>query len=218
MKTLLLLLGIVMMLTEPLRAEIGLGDVLGTAWTIGDKMIGETTITPAYAVTDYTLHVEIYTITNGLPKFFYQYGTFKYHRNLLGNVFFHTSAQIIRGVSIPASDQPFPIDSVDKMNMTCGGYTTNSNEVRYVGSLQVETHKETVWLAQVVSTGLWPDDRPWKVWLKTAGQKCNCSGPHGNCYYWTPATVGKSGSEVVSLGTPNCILAYPFYLASEFYK
>ncbi len=84
----------------------------------------------------------------------------------------------------------------------------------------LETHKEWVWLAKVDQTGLWPDDGPWTVWLKTAGYKtgCNRPPPQADYYFWVPASVSKSGGQLVSLGTPNCILSYPFYLAHEFYK
>ena len=63
-------------------------------------------------------------------------------------------------------------------------------------------------------------DNAWKVWLKTSGQKCDCNGPqnNGDYYFWTSASLSKGGHQIVSLGTPNCILNYPFYLAREFYK
>jgi hypothetical protein len=221
MKTLLLLFGTAMMLTQQVRSEISLGVVLGTAWTIGDGIIGETTLTPAYCVTDYTFHFGTYSQTNSDPRKYNLYGTFKYHRDLLGNVFYHRSKRIVQGAYYPPSDEPFPVDHVNRLNMTCEGYSTNANnEVIKAGSQTVETHSEMVWLDKVESTGLWPDDGPWKVWLKTAGSKAGCSRPasQASYYYWVSASLGKSGHQTVSLGNPNCTLSYPFYLASDFYK
>ena len=193
----LLFFGTAMMLADPLRAEISFGDVWGTAWTIGNVITGETTITPKYAVTDWTSHIDIHWTTNGQGKWFFQYGTYKYHRDLLGNVSYRTSAQIIRGATVPPSNAPFPIESVNQMNMTCDGYSTNANtgEVIHSTSVQLESHKETMWLDSVTSTGLWPEDGPWTVWLKTSGQKCNCNGPRNipNYYFWTSASLSKGG-------------------------
>jgi hypothetical protein len=83
----------------------------------------------------------------------------------------------------------------------------------------LETHTEWVWMAKVEQTGFWPDDGPWTVWLKTSGYRTGCNPrPPVEVYYWVDASIGKSGGETVSLGVPNCILNYPFYLANDFYK
>lgn len=221
MNKLLFLFGTIVTLTQYARAEIGLDDVWGTAWTIGNAIIGETTVTPKYAVTDYTWHSAAYTQTNGGPKNYSLYVTRKYHRDLFGQVFYRSSKRIVQGGWYEASSDPFPIEHVNKLNKTCVSYYTNANnEVYTVGSETIETHKETLWIESVNSTGLWPDNGPWTVWLKTAGSKTSCSGSYnfGNYYFWASATLNKSGHEVVSVGTPDCILNYPFYLTHDFYK
>jgi len=203
------------MLTEPARAEIGLGDVWGTAWTIGNIIVGETTLTPAYAVKSYTFH-DVLTNSGRIQGDFNV--TYKANRDLLGNYFYYSVRQVAGGF-YPPSDQPFPVQHINKLNKTCQSHWVALDGTTNVStSTTLETHTEVVWMAKVEQTGLWPDDGPWTVWLKTAGYKTGCNRPSASSYYWTPASIGKSGSDTVSLGTPNAILNYPFYLASDFYK
>ncbi len=111
---------------------------------------------------------------------------------------------------------------MNKVDMTCYSYFTNSDStVSVTTNITVQTATEVVWLDHVVKTGLWPDDGPWTVFLKTGGYHTSCSGPTptSNYYFWVPASIAQgSGYVTVSLGTPNCILNYPFYLANDFYK
>lgn len=61
---------------------------------------------------------------------------------------------------------------------------------------------------------------PWTVYLKTGGYKISACDPTPRTwsYFWAPVTLGRSGHQIVSLGSPNALLDYPFYLAKDFYK
>ena len=214
----LLLLGATVLMQPSAQAEMTVGEILGTAWTIGNEIVGETTLYPAYAINRWYQRSVIST-----P---YQFGnldvTYQVNRDRLGMYFYHT--KIVRDQADPfpnprTSTNAFPVNSMNKLNMTCYSYTTNSDStVNVTTNITVQTASEVVWLDHVVKTGLWPDDGPWTVWLKTGGNHTSCSGPTPtkNYYFWVPASVSQGGGYVtVSLGTANCILNYPFYLTSN---
>jgi hypothetical protein len=139
----------------------------------------------------------------------------KYKRDrITGTRFYHSKDQT--PTSVTESSDAFPIDTVNRINRHCE-YDYGSFVVT---TALVEYHTEVVWMDKVVHTGLIIDHGPWTVWLKTAGQKvggCDPRTPYST-YFWTDATVGPSGQQVVILGNPNCTLDYPFYLAGDFYK
>ena len=218
----LLWLGANLVMQPSAQAQDGLGKVVGTAWTIGNAIVGETTLTPAYAISSWYQHQVVST-----P---YQFGnnnvTRKVRRDMFGVYFYDTKIVIDPADPFPhlrLSTNAFPVDSMNKLNMTCYYLDINpiTGATNLITNTIVQTHTEVVWLDTVVRTGLWPDNGPWTVWLKTGGYPTGCSAPPPtpNYYYWVPASIALGGGYVtVSLGTPNCIQNYPFYLASDFYK
>jgi len=216
MKNKIMLLIALLVLPFGANADVGLGEVLGTAWTIGDAIVGKTTLTPAYAVESY-FHRDSGWVTFGVPVSTTVAGstlTLKLTRSrVTGAYFYYKKIETTAGVSEWTT--PFPLNSINKLNMQC---TTASLGLTST-TITVDTHTEFVWLAKVESTGLWPDDGPWTVWLKTSGHKTKCvpTNTPPTIKFWIDAKVGKTGGKVVSLGTPNAILDYPFYLANDFY-
>ena len=217
----LLWLGANMMTQPSAHADMTVGEVLGTAWTIGNAIQGETTLYPAYAIKRWYQRKIVSTQ--------YQFGnqdiTYKVMRDHVGVYFYNTKT--IRGPADPypnprVSTNVFPVNSMNKLDVTCYSYTTNSDStVSVTTNITVQSATEVVWMDHVVQTGLWPDNGPWTVFLKTGGYHTSCSGPTptSNYYFWVPASIAQgSGYVTVSLGTPNCILNYPFYLANDFYK
>lgn len=202
---LLFLLGATTLVQPSVRADIAIGDVLGTAWTIGNIIVGETTLTPAYAVDSYFWYFKENVGST----------TKKMRRDLLGNYFYYTKFE---SPTLPTNENSFifPIYSLNKLNLTCRYDLGGGNIVTIT---TIEKHTEWVWLSKVESTGLWPDNGPWTVWLKAGGNhtSCNPSTPVP-LFFWVPATVSKTQGQSVSVGNPDCNLTYPFYLASDFYR
>lgn len=189
------------------RAEVGLGEIWGTAWTIGNVIVGETTLTPAYAVEYwyYYFREQSSSYTKRVTR-----------SRITGEYFYYSKFQ--SGSTVFESTEPFLLNGVRVLNVNCSWDSGNGQ----IGtSSNVEIHKEWVWMAKVEQTGLWPDNGPWTVWLKTSGQKnvsgCRTVNPVGT-YFWNSASIGKTGGQSITLGTPNCTLDYPFYLANDFYK
>jgi hypothetical protein len=187
----LLLLGAITLIQIPVLGQEWPepGQIIGTAWTIGNAIVGETTLTPAYAISSWTYR--------GRSKTPFYYDTVDYtqkmKRDRLGNYFYYTKHV---GYPLPppagpvtsVSNDAFPVNSVNKINLSCA-FLDNTLPAT---STILETHTEVVWLEKVEKTGLWPDDGPWTVWLKTGGSKTSCSGPAANAanyYYWVPATI-----------------------------
>ena len=90
----LLLLGATMLLQPSVQAD-ALGMVVGTAWTIGNAIVGTTTLTPAYAVSSWYQRQVIST-----P---YQFGnnnvTRKVRRDMFGVYFYDTKIVIYSGLA-----------------------------------------------------------------------------------------------------------------------
>jgi len=196
-KLLLLLLSATMLMQPAARSEFTLGDILGMAWKIGEIVVGTKTLTPAYALDTWHHHFTEpgYSATQKVRR-----------ARVTGQYFFYTKYHT---PSTPVTEhtEAFPVNTVNKLNLKCGLSTTT------------ETHSEFVWLAKVESTGLWPDNGPWTVWLKTSGNKTSCNPTNVVALgFWVKASVSQSGGETVSLGNPNCDLNYPFYLASDYYR
>lgn len=210
---LLFLLGAAMLTQTSVRAEIGLGEIWGTAWTVKNAIWGETTLTPAYAVETWTYRFKEVGLGPGTDGSI----TKKMWRNrITGDHIYYTKIQSVTSPVFPESNDPFMMTSINKINMTCkhdvGGGTI-------VTDTTLETHTEWVWLAKVESTGILPDNGPWTVWLKTSGYGVGCDPRTPvSRHYWTPATLTKSAGQVVSLGVPSCVMDWPFYVANEFYN
>jgi len=188
-----------------------------------NAIVGTTTLTPAYAVNSWYLR----SVLSTPEPFGNNNVTQKVTRDLLGNYSYYTKIVITPAMPKPypkpiENNNPFPVTSINKLNMTCSSSNINNlGTIELSTTTTVQTETEVVWLDTVVRTGLWPDNGPWTVWLKAGGSKTGCGGPppSQNNYYWAPATVSLGGGYVtVSVGTPNCILNYPFFLAEDFYK
>jgi hypothetical protein len=194
-----------MILQPSLRAEIDLQDVLGASFTIGDIIVGQTTLTPAYAVeTWYHYSRED------------SYSTLKRVKRarVTGAHFYYTKTQTPSAVT--ESTAAFSVDTVNRITRHCE-YDYGNFVVK---TALVEYHTEFVWMQKVEQTGMIVDEGPWTVWLKTSGAKVGGCDPRTpvSTYFWASASIGKSGGQVVILGNPNCTLDYPFYLAGDFYK
>jgi hypothetical protein len=171
----LLLLGATMLIQIPVLGQEWPepGQILGTAWTIGNAIIGETTLTPAYAVSSWTYRSRTTT------AFYYANSdvTETMNRDLLGNYFYYTKSVNWPYSSTAAvtsvSSNAFPVNSMNKLNLSC---VSNYNTLPATSTL-LQTHKEVVWLEKVERTGLWPDDGPWTVWLKRADPQPIAAAP-----------------------------------------
>lgn len=195
------------------QAEISLGQVWGTAWTIGNIIVGTTTLTPAYKVESYDWYYRTGGLTQGAEVSVKK--KMKWDK-VTGLHFFHTKTQPVAS-PMTETTEPFMINSVNKLNLTCTVGNIPGQTYEYTIT---ENHSEWVWLAQVETTGFWPDDGPWTVWLKAAGYKTECGNPFAKSdyFFWVPAEVTKTQGKSVSVGKANSILTYPFYLAKDFYK
>jgi hypothetical protein len=187
-----------MLIPPSARAGIGLGEVWGTAWTIGNIIVGEVTLTPAYAVENWQRYVKEDPSSQ----------TQKLRRSRVTGAYFYYT-KVVHPGSATENEDAFVLDSISVINNNCTA-----------GTSFVETHNEFIWMAKVEERGMISSDGPWTVWLKTAGQKigrCVVRTPV-DTYFWANASIGKSGGQKVTLGQRNCTLNYPFYLASDFYK
>ena len=207
-----LLLGATVLMQIPAQAQIGIGDVLGTAWTVKNAVAGETTLTPAYAVVSYTYR----QIVTGLGSNGDMNVTRLMQRDFVGQYFYRSKAVDDAG-NVTLSTNVFPINSLNQIGKTCVQVYGDKLGTNWV----LETHTETVWMASAISTGLLPDNGPWTVWLKASGYKttvCDAPPPATGWSFYTPADIGRSGHTNILLGLPNCILNYPFYLSKEYYR
>lgn len=202
-------------LIQPLshaRAEgIGLGDIVGTAWTIGDAIVGETTLTPAYSINmwDWTFRARG-TNTD-------MYAHYHVRQSLVTKAYFYTWSFRDRSFSTNGT-QPFSVDSVDRVNWHCLNHWPEPEGLLEQGT---QTHTILVWLAKVEHTGLWPDHGPWQVWVKTRGRQVpsDCRGivDPSQRNYWAGASLYESGSETVTIGALSCHLEYPYAMGETWY-
>jgi hypothetical protein len=195
---------------------VGFGDILGTAWTIGDVIIGQTTITPAYRVSywDYRAKVKN-TRESG-------YGHWNVTRDVvLGQYFYkYSMTATIDGQSGSTnSHEPFPVDFIGRWNyQRSAALKTGWGTAAYVLD-----YKTTIWLESVVRTGLWPDRGPWTVWLKTTGTPFRFNWGSSQIEnesarnYWGSVSLAESGHQTLAIGSPTCTLEYPFALGGDFY-
>ena len=168
------------------KASVPIGEIIGTAWTIGDAVVGTTTLTPAYAIEswDYTfketgLGPPIDGKIRSLLRRSRTTGEYLYYRHVLRKNY--TNQPITTA---------FILNSVNKLNMTC----QTPFGAKVLTTTTLETHTEFVWMASVVTTGFWPDNGPWTVWLKTGGNKTGCNPrPPASLFFWTSASIGRSG-------------------------
>ena len=143
MKTIFLLFGMGMLLTDTVRAEVALGEVVGQAWTIGTAIAGETTITPAYAVNSYFYHYAVTNTPTGLRDCSV---TYKVDRDLFGNYFYSTVSSMA-GSKPFSTNKPFPVNRLNKMNMTCRTpWIDGSGKTNYYVTKYFETQTEVVWM------------------------------------------------------------------------
>jgi hypothetical protein len=222
---LVLLFGVTMLSQPSARAEIGFGDILGVAWTIGNAINGGVTLTPAYAVQ--TWYYRLKGTKQGPAKDLVLEpdsfsNTKKVKRDRLGTYFYYSKSESSSSPTVESQDA-FPVDHLNKINKVCTCDVFGDGSA-ITTTTTVETQTELVWMAKVDPIGLWPDDGPWTVWLITEGQKmgsCPCTIPSRapvDAPFCVSASIGKSGSQTVSLGYPNCTLNYPFYLGDQFYR
>ena len=203
-----LLLAATMLIQLPIRAddpEFPLGKIVGTMFTIGNIIIGEVHLTPAYAIeTWYRRERESSSVVTKRVK-----------RDLLGRYFYHTTIQSSTGTS--ENNDAFYIGSINKLGIMCQYRQPDGTIVK---TETIETHTEWVWMDHFEATGLYNPEGPWTVYLKTGGQKVGRCQPRDpvNTYFWVDAQIGKSGGQSVTIGHPNCTLNFPFYLAHDFYR
>ena len=205
--------------THTARAELTvpqfLSEVWGTAWTVGNAIVGEVTITPAYAVKDwdYMFRAKWYHPPAGTGI-----NRYKARLSLVTKQYFYTTDCKWPTYSTNHT-QPFPVNSVDRFNGTCQFRDPEPD----VDESWTCDHNVAVWAASVARTGLFAGDGPWQVYVKTTGNKLTKSStacffkPSALMNFWGRAQISETGHQVITIGNPNCALAYPYALAREFY-
>lgn len=101
--------------------------------------------------------------------------------------------------AVTNSTAPFPVDSVNWINMTCTFEWPNKGTVEN----NICDHKIIAWLAKVETTGLWPQDGPWEVFVRTSNplikpsnSKTNCSEYPGSARnYWSKFSLSSLGTK-----------------------
>lgn len=203
----------------PVKAEISPGEVWGVAWTIGNAIVGTTTLTPATMVDTYHRVYQVKNISNGRTTMTKN----KLKLDFVTKAYFYNSESIAIDGTRTTSTAPFMLTGIHQMNYDVDVHGISTNIlIRTETNVQKVTMR--VWLAKVEKTGLWPDDGPWTVYVKTTGHKglfpikryFPQEGPEIN--FWAPASLRQAGSQVVTLGTPTCFLAYPPYCGEQFYN
>lgn len=198
------------------RAEISLGEVVGTTYSIVHEFVGTTTLTPAYVVESWNYHLKQTGWTNGD----YVSVHYKCTRNRITGLWKFEYRSDGGRYGTNHNTEVFEPMHINKLNINCTYPLLVNGVTNMIHDTQLESHTEWVYMKDVQRTGFVPDDGPWRVFLKTQIQKIKCSGnvgPNPN-YTHIDADIPRSGGKLVSLGVPNSILQYPFYLTDDFYK
>lgn len=170
MKNIVLIL--LSLLVLPLTAkteEISLGQIYGTAKTIGDAIVGETTITPAYALfkDDYRWAVDTETFTEHISD--------SIRRSMVTGTYFYSRSYVFRatwGASSHSSTAPFPLNGVGRLNFSTYEEYDPVLNLGPSSSKILENFSLAVWIASIKHTGLWPPNRgPYETYVKMGAQQ-----------------------------------------------